>query len=79
MLNTLSKVFVSSSTLLSKSKTSVNIQKQCQKSQDSFLLIITTWVTLLLLSLTLLQTICVKIQAQSSDPTLITQTITKQH
>ena len=32
VLNTLSKVSASSSTLLSKSKTSVNIQKQCQKS-----------------------------------------------
>ena len=32
VLNTLSKVSVSSSTLLSKSETSVNIQKQCQKS-----------------------------------------------
>ena len=32
VLNTLSKVFTSSSTLLSKSKTSVNIQKQYQKS-----------------------------------------------
>ena len=32
VLNTLSKVFASSSTLLSKSKASVNIQKQCQRS-----------------------------------------------
>ena len=32
VLNTLSKVSASSSTLLSKSKASVNIQKQCQKS-----------------------------------------------
>ena len=32
VLNTLSKTSVSSSTLLSKSETSVNIQKQCQKS-----------------------------------------------
>ena len=32
VLNTLSKVFASSSTLLSKSEASVNIQKQCQKS-----------------------------------------------
>ena len=32
VLNTLSKVFVSSSTLLSRSEASVNIQKQCQKS-----------------------------------------------
>ena len=32
VLNTLSKVSVNFSTLLSKSKTSVNIQKQCQKS-----------------------------------------------
>ena len=79
VLNTLSKVFTSFSTLLSKSETSVNIQKQCQKSQDSFPSTITVWVTLLLLSLTLLQTIYTKIQAQSSDSTLITQTTTKQH
>ena len=32
VLNTLSKVSASSSTLLSKSETSVNIQKQCQRS-----------------------------------------------
>ena len=32
VLNTLSKVFASSSTLLSKSEASVNIQKQCQRS-----------------------------------------------
>ena len=32
VLNTLLKVSASFSTLLSKSKTSVNIQKQCQKS-----------------------------------------------
>ena len=32
VLNTLSKVSASSSTLLSKSETSMNIQKQCQKS-----------------------------------------------
>ena len=32
VLNALSKVFASSSTLLSKSETSVNIQKQCQRS-----------------------------------------------
>ena len=32
VLNTLSKVSTSFSTLLSKSKTSVNIQKQCQRS-----------------------------------------------
>ena len=32
VLNTLSKVFTSSSTLLSKSEASVNIQKQCQRS-----------------------------------------------
>ena len=36
VLNTLSKVSASSSTLLSKSEASVNIQKQCQRSQDSF-------------------------------------------
>ena len=36
VLNTLLKVFASSSTLLSKSETSVNIQKQCQRSQDGF-------------------------------------------
>ena len=36
VLNTLSKVSASSSTLLSKSETSVNIQKQCQRSQDGF-------------------------------------------
>ena len=36
VLNTLSKVFASSSTLLSRSEASVNIQKQCQRSQDSF-------------------------------------------
>ena len=79
VLNTLSKVFTSFSTLLSKSEASVNIQKQCQKSQNSFPSIITTWVTLLLLSLTLLQTIYIKIQVQSSDLTLITQTTAKQH
>ena len=32
VLNTLSKVSANSSTLLSKSETSMNIQKQCQKS-----------------------------------------------
>ena len=32
VLNALSKVSASSSTLLSKSETSVNIQKQCQRS-----------------------------------------------
>ena len=37
VLNALLKVFASFSTLLSKSETSVNIQKQCQKSQNSFL------------------------------------------
>ena len=37
VLNTLSKVFASSSTLLSKSEASVNIQKQCQRSQNGFL------------------------------------------
>ena len=79
VLNTLSKVSASFSTLLSRFKTSVNIQKQCQKSQDGFPSIITTWATLLLSGLTLLQTICTKIQAQSSDSTLITQTITRQH
>ena len=42
VLNTLSKVSASSSTLLSKSETSVNIQKQCQKSQNSFPLTIAT-------------------------------------
>ena len=36
VLNTLSKVSASSSTLLSKSEASVNIQKQCQRSQDGF-------------------------------------------
>ena len=36
VLNTLSKVSVSSSTLLSRSEASVNIQKQCQRSQDGF-------------------------------------------
>ena len=36
VLNALSKVFASSSTLLSKSEASVNIQKQCQKSQNGF-------------------------------------------
>ena len=36
VLNTLSKVSASSSTLLSKSEASVNIQKQCQKSQNGF-------------------------------------------
>ena len=36
VLNALSKVSASSSTLLSKSKASVNIQKQCQRSQDGF-------------------------------------------
>ena len=79
VLNTLSKVSASSSTLLSKSETSVNIQKQCQKSQNGFPSTIAAWTTLLLLSLTLLQTICTKIQVQSSDPTLITQTTTRQH
>ena len=41
VLNTLLKVFISSSTLLSKSEASVNIQKQCQRSQDGFPLTIT--------------------------------------
>ena len=41
VLNTLSKVSASSSTLLSKSEASVNIQKQCQRSQDGFLSTIT--------------------------------------
>ena len=41
VLNTLSKASASSSTLLSKSEASVNIQKQCQKSQDGFLSTIT--------------------------------------
>ena len=36
VLNALLKVSASFSTLLSKSETSVNIQKQCQKSQDGF-------------------------------------------
>ena len=36
VLNTLLKVFASSSTLLSKSEASVNIQKQCQRSQNGF-------------------------------------------
>ena len=36
VLNALLKVFASSSTLLSKSEASVNIQKQCQRSQNSF-------------------------------------------
>ena len=36
VLKALSKVFASSSTLLSRSEASVNIQKQCQKSQDGF-------------------------------------------
>ena len=36
VLNTLSKASASSSTLLSRSETSVNIQKQCQRSQNSF-------------------------------------------
>ena len=36
VLNTLSKVSASSSTLLFKSKASVNIQKQCQRSQNGF-------------------------------------------
>ena len=67
----------SSSTLLSKSEASVNIQKQCQKSQDGFTSTIVIWAILLFLGLTLLQTICTKIQVQSSDPTLITQTTTK--
>ena len=79
VLNTLSKTFASSSTLLSKSEASVNIQKQCQRSQDSFPSTITAWATLLLSGLTLLQTICAKIQAQSSNPTPITQTTTRQH
>ena len=79
VLNTLSKVSASSNTLLSKSEASVNIQKQCQRSQNGFPSTIAAWATLLLSGLTLLQTICTKIQAQSSDPTLITQTTTKQH
>ena len=37
VLNTLSKVSASSNTSLSKSEASVNIQKQCQRSQDGFL------------------------------------------
>ena len=37
VLNALSKAFASSSTSLSKSEASVNIQKQCQRSQDGFL------------------------------------------
>ena len=36
VLNALSKVSASSSTLLSRSEASVNIQKQCQRSQDGF-------------------------------------------
>ena len=36
VLNALSKVSASFSTLLSRSKASVNIQKQCQRSQDGF-------------------------------------------
>ena len=36
VLNALSKVSASSSTSLSKSEASVNIQKQCQRSQDGF-------------------------------------------
>ena len=79
VLNTLSKVSASSSTLLSKSEASVNISKQCQRSQDGFPSTIAAWATLLLSGLTLLQTICTKIQAQSSDPTLITQTTARQH
>ena len=79
VLNTLSKVSASSSTLLSKSEASVNIQKQCQRSQDSFPSTITVWATLLLSGLTLLQTIYTKIQAQFSDSTLITQTTARQH
>ena len=79
VLNALSKVSASSSTLLSRSEASVNIQKQCQKSQDGFPSTIAAWATLLLSGLTLLQTICTKIQAQSSDSTLITQTTVKQH
>ena len=61
VLNTLSKVFASSKTLLSKSEASVTIQKQCQRSQDGFPSTIAAWVTLLLSGLTLLQTICTKI------------------
>ena len=71
VLNALSKVSASSSTLLSKSEASVNIQKQCQRSQDGFPSTITAWATLLLSGLTLLQTIYTKIQVQSSDSTLI--------
>ena len=36
VLNALLKVSASSNTLLSKSEASVNIQKQCQRSQDGF-------------------------------------------
>ena len=36
VLNALLKVSASSSTLLSRSEASVNIQKQCQRSQDGF-------------------------------------------
>ena len=79
VLNTLSKASASSSTSLSRSEASVNIQKQCQRSQDGFPSTIAAWATLLLSGLTLLQTICTKIQAQSSDPTLITQTTARQH
>ena len=79
VLNALSKVSASFSTLLSKSEASVNIQKQCQRSQDGFPSTIAAWATLLLSGLTLLQTICTKIQAQSSDSTLITQTTARQH
>ena len=79
VLNALSKASASSSTLLSKSEASVNIQKQCQRSQDGFPSTIAAWTTLLLSGLTLLQTICTKIQAQSSDSTLIMQTTARQH
>ena len=36
VLNALSKVSTSSSTLLSRFEASVNIQKQCQRSQNGF-------------------------------------------
>ena len=36
VLNALSKVSASSSTLLSRSEASVNISKQCQRSQNGF-------------------------------------------